>query len=410
MTSTEVNNAIDTAFRESHTLVLASLSRRLRDIDLAEEAIQEAFAEASRTWAVTGIPLNPGGWIATVARRRAIDRLRREQTYARKKELLAGLERVEAGAAHVPMLGGRISDDRLEMIFTCCHPSLSVDKQVALTLRTLGGLNTREIADAFLVTEPTMAQRLVRAKGKIRTASIPFEVPSPDELDERLGAVLAVIYLIFNEGYFASSGDEVVRPDLASTAVELGRMLQELIPGHPEVTGLLALMLLQDARRGARADSHGDIVLLQDQDRSRWNHGQIDEGMALVEQIGSLTGPYAIQAGIASCHAVAATFEETDWPQIVSLYDQLLEITGSPIVALNRAVAVGYASDPRAGLAALETVDLDGYHAFHATRGELLRRAGETTTARLELERAAELSTNSAERRLIEARLAGLSP
>ena len=387
---------LEQAFREHWGYVSAALIGFLGDFDLAEEATQEAFAVAAARWPRDGAPSNPRAWLVTTARNRAIDRIRRDRTLAAKTHLLAAPEATEDPTVQAP---GPFQDERLELLFTCCHPALATDAQVALTLRTLGGLSTGEIARAFLVADATMAQRLVRAKHKIKAAGIPFRVPPDHLLPERLGAVLAVVYLIFNEGYGG-------RGDLAAEAIRLGRALAELMPDEPEAHGLLALMLLHDARRAARFHD-GDLGLLADQDRSLWDAGQIAQGRAALDRALALrgNGAYVLQAAIASLHAD----EPRDWPQIAALYGELARLTGSPVVELSRAVAVAEHEGPAAGLEIADALQLDDYRYLHATRGELLRRLGRAAEARDAYRRALALVHDDAERRLLERRLAELA-
>jgi RNA polymerase sigma-70 factor, ECF subfamily len=381
---------LEQAFRDEWGRVLATLIGFLGDFDLAEEAAQEAFAIAAERWPRDGRPANPRAWLVTTARNRAIDRIRRDRTLAAKTRLLDVPEAVEDEVDETT-----IRDERLELIFTCCHPALALEGQVALTLRTLGGLSTEEIARAFLVTEATMAKRLVRAKRKIKAAGIPFRVPPAHLLPDRLAAVLAVAYLIFNEGYGG-------RGELASEAIRLGRALAELMPDEPEVHGLLALMLVNDARREARF-ADGVVVLIQEQDRSLWNLDQITEGRAVLDRALALggRGPYVVQAAIASLHVD----EPPDWPQLAALYGELARLTGSSVVELNQAVAIAEAGDAEAALAVVERLDLDEYHYLHATRAELLRRLDRLDEARAAYDRALELVHSDAERCFLERRL-----
>ncbi|WP_019057994.1 RNA polymerase sigma factor [Streptomyces prunicolor] len=409
----DVEEAVAAAFREEWGQVVATLIRVTGDWDLAEECAQDAFAQALDRWRRDGIPRRPGAWLTTTARNRALDVLRREAVGAAKLREVAVLGRDEG--PYDPEYDGEdsgVEDDRLRLVFTCCHPALPIEARVALTLRTLAGLTTPEIARAFLVPEATMAQRLVRAKKKIRNAGIPYRVPPAHLLPERTTGVLGVVYLLFNEGYAASSGAELVRTNLCAEAIRLARVLARLMPDEPEVLGLLALLLLHDARRGTRVDAAGELVTLEDQDRTAWDRAEVDEGAALLETAlrRGRPGPYQIQAAIAACHTTAPTAEETDWADIAGLYGELERFVPSAVVRLNRAVAVGMAQHPDAGLELVAELERSGeladYHLLPATRADLLRRSGRTAEAAVAYEWALELVENAAERRFLEKRLA----
>jgi RNA polymerase sigma-70 factor, ECF subfamily len=416
VTGERAADSVEAVFREERGRLLAMLVRQFGDLDLAEDAASEAIAAALECWPVDGVPATPVAWLLTTARRKAVDRLRRDKAYAARLAIMQveAQQHVDAASARgTDDVEDEFPDERLRLFFTCCHPALPVEAQTALTLRCLAGLSTPEVARAFLVPEATMAQRIVRAKRKIRDARIVFRVPGSDELARRLPGVLRVVYLIFTEGYAASTGEELLRVDLTDEAIRLARILHRLLPAESEVSGLLALLLLVDARRAARTDAAGELVSLEDQDRGLWDADRIAEGRGLVVAAlrGAGTGPYAIQAAIAAVHAEAASTSTTDWPQIVALYDVLARRSPSPVVQLNRAVAVAMRDGPEVGLAALDTLDgeaLRGYHPLPAARADLLRRLGRTTEAAASYQAALDLASNERERAFLRKKLTEL--